>query len=131
MNKGRAYKIPGIGLAGDWPGAWTQTYAQIDTEAGMQGFDKNYFVQQVAGLSQLAGELMRVEPRVIDLGWGALKSAILKLDDSGREPLLKQYVSAFRHVERGALAEARTALKPLAETESLKPLVDGQLAKLA
>ena len=25
MNKGRAYGIPGIGLAGDWPGGWTQT----------------------------------------------------------------------------------------------------------
>ena len=49
MNKGRAYGIPGVGLAGDWPGGWTQTYAQVDTEAGMHGFDKNYFVQQVAG----------------------------------------------------------------------------------
>ncbi len=39
MNKGRAYGLPGIGLAGDWPGAWTQTYAQADTEAGMHGFD--------------------------------------------------------------------------------------------
>jgi hypothetical protein len=56
MNKGRSYGLPGIGLAGDWPGAWTQTYAQIDTEAGMLGFDKEYFVQQVAGLTQLSGE---------------------------------------------------------------------------
>ena len=63
MNKGRAYKIPGIGLAGDWPGGWTQTYAQVDTEAGPHGFDKDYFVQQVAGLSQLTGELMLVKPR--------------------------------------------------------------------
>ena len=44
MNKGRAYGIPGIGLAGDWPGGWTQTYAQLDTEAGAHGFDKDYFV---------------------------------------------------------------------------------------
>src|ERR1700730_471750 len=62
MNKGRAYRIPGIGLAGDWPGGWTQTYAQVDTEAGAHGFDQDYFVQQVAGLSQLAGDLMRVRP---------------------------------------------------------------------
>src|SRR5207248_1885066 len=55
MNKGREYRLPGIGLAGDWPGGWTQTYAQIDTEAGAHGFDENYFVQQVAGLTQLAG----------------------------------------------------------------------------
>ena len=79
MNKGRAYRIPGIGLAGDWPGGWTQTYAQVDTEAGPHGFDKDYFVQQVAGLSQLAGEFMLVKPLVIDLGWGTLKSALVTL----------------------------------------------------
>ena len=82
MNKGRAYRIPGIGLAGDWPGGWTQTYAQADTEAGAHGFDKDYFVQQVAGLSQLAGEFMLVKPAVIDLGWGTLKSALVNLKDS-------------------------------------------------
>src|SRR5581483_5718962 len=81
MNKGRAYGIPGMGLAGDWPGAWTQTFAQMDTEAGPHGFDKDYFVQQVAGLSQLAGELMVVKPGVIDLGWGELKSALVQLAD--------------------------------------------------
>src|ERR1700736_2130533 len=72
MNKRRAYRIPGIGVGGDWPGGWAQTYAQVDTEAGAHGFDKDYFVQQVAGLSQLAGEFMRVKPLVIDLGWGTL-----------------------------------------------------------
>src|SRR6516164_1072766 len=82
MNKGRAYKLPGIGLAGDWPGGWTQTYAQVDTEAGAHGFDKEHFVQQVAGLTQLTGELMLVEPIVIDLGWGALKSALINLPDA-------------------------------------------------
>jgi hypothetical protein len=70
MNKGRAYGIPGIGLAGDWPGGWTQTYAQINTEAGPHGFNEEYFVQQVGGLSQLASELMLVNPLIIDLGWG-------------------------------------------------------------
>src|SRR5437660_9648909 len=93
MNKGRAYRIPGIGLAGDWPGGWTQTYAQVDTEAGAHGFDKEYFVQQVAGLSQLAGELMLVKPVVIDLGWGALKSAIVGLRESG---LATEYESDIR-----------------------------------
>ena len=82
MNKGRGYKIPGCGLAGDWPGAWTQTYAQVDTEAGPHGFDENYFVSQVAGLSQIAGEFMQVRPIVIDLGWGELKSALVKLTQS-------------------------------------------------
>ena len=150
MNKGRAYKIPGIGLAGDWPGGWTQTYAQIDTEAGPQGFDEDYFVRQVAGLSQLAGELMLVNPLVIDLGWGTLKSALVKLQDtdfaaphdaaSTRQTLVGQYVASFRSVEAGALDRARRALEDLdaaisarvvAERRSaLKTLVDGELAKL-
>ena len=131
MNKGRAYKIPGIGLAGDWPGGWTQTYAQVDTEAGPHGFDKDYFVRQVAGLTQLAGEFMLVHPRVIDLGWGALKSAILKLQDLNRDALMARYVDAFRYVERGAVADARNALKGLASTAAIASLVDEQLAKLA
>src|SRR6202521_2825219 len=116
MNKGRGYGIPGIGLAGDWPGGWTQTYAQLDTEAGPHGFDNEYFVQQVAGLSQLAGEFMLVKPIVIDLGWGNLKSALVNLPDSAfvapheatarRQTLVDQYVAAFRQVEAAALREA-------------------------
>jgi len=151
MNKGRAYRIPGIGLAGDWPGGWTQTYAQVDTEAGAHGFDQDYFVRQVAGLSQLAGEFMLVKPLVIDLGWGTLKSALVNLQDSSfvaphegtahRQTLLNQYVAAFRRVEAAALDEARTTLNDLAVNVSawvvsdqqgaLSGLVDGQLAKLA
>ncbi len=150
MNKGRAYRIPGIGLAGDWPGGWTQTYAQLDTEAGAHGFDRDYFVQQVAGLSQLAGELMLVEPRVIDLGWGELKSALVNLEDQAfvappeavarRRALLAQYVAAFRQVEAAALDQARNSLKDLAanaaswvaadQKKALGALLEGQLAKL-
>jgi hypothetical protein len=151
MNKGRFYGIPGLGLAGDWPGGWTQTYAQIDTEAGAHGFDKDYFVQQVAGLSQIAGELMLVDPRVIDLGWGKLKSALMTLPDSGfaadgdargeRQKLLQRYVAAFRHVEASAFDQAKNALKDLAadvaaslataQQSAIKELIDAQLAKLA
>jgi hypothetical protein len=151
MNKGRVYGIPGIGLAGDWPGGWTQTYAQVDTEAGAQGFDKNYFVQQVAGLSQVAGEFMLVKPLVIDLGWGALKSALVKLQDSAfvrpqqaaakRKRLVNQYVAAFRCVEASTLDHATEALKSLAANisawvvndrqGSLRELVENQRAKLA
>ncbi len=150
MNKGRAYGIPGAGLAGDWPGGWTQTYAQIDTEAGMHGFDKDYFVQQVAGLSQLAAEFMLVKPLVIDLGWGKLKSALAKLPDSAftapqegptrRRALLDQYAAAFRHVEAADLSRAGSTLRSLladisarVATEQqgvLRALVDAQLAKL-
>jgi hypothetical protein len=151
MNKGRGFGIPGIGLAADWPGGWTQTFAQLDTEAGLHGFDKDYFVQQVAGLSQLAGEFMLVKPIVIDLGWGNLKSALMNLPDSGfaapakaaseRQALVNQYVAAFRKVEVAGYDDARSTLKNLAANISgsvvtdkqagLKTLVDGLLAKLA
>ena len=151
MNKGRAYKIPGIGLAGDWPGGWTQTFAQVDTEAGPAGFDEHYFTAQVAGLSQLAGDFMHVDPRVLDLGWGTLKSSLLNLKDSAfaqasgakasRPALVEQYVAAFRQAEAGARDKAATELKalsrmaldhiePAARTEVTKQ-IDGQLAKLA
>ena len=151
MNKGRFYGLPGIGLAGDWPGGWTQTYAQIDTEAGALGFDKDYFVRQVAGLTQLSGELMLVDPVVIDLGWGKLKSALVKLKDSAffapldatgnRRMLGDQYVAAFRQVEVAARDKAGAMLKDLASSISarvvpeqqheLHVLVDEQRAKLA
>ena len=131
MNKGRAYGLPGIGLAGDWPGAWTQTYSQIGTEAGPNGFDKNYFVQQVAGLSQLAGDFMLVHPRIIDLGWGKLKSALLSLPAAERQTLMDQYTAAFRLVEAGALDKARSTLTGLAAHEpTLKTLIDAQLKLL-
>ena len=39
-------------------------------------------MQQVAGLSQIAGEFMLVKPLVIDLGWGTLKSALANLKDA-------------------------------------------------
>ena len=151
MNKGRAYGIPGIGLAGDWPGGWTQTYAQVDTEAGMQGFHKEYFVQQVAGLSQLAGEFMLVKPVVIDLGWGEIKSAIVKLPDAAlvpsdqaraqRDSLVNQYVKAFRGVDRGDLETARDGLRGLSgkigsvvageRQGELRKLIEEQIAKLS
>jgi len=150
MNKGRAYKLPGIGLAGDWPGAWTQTYAQVNTEAGPHGFDENYFVQQVAGLTQLAGEFMLVKPLVIDLGWGELKSALTQVKDAGftspsqaengRTALVANYVAAFRRVEMDDRSGAKSALKELQTriSTALTPdagrdvlaKVDGQLAKL-
>ncbi|MEO8678525.1 MAG: twin-arginine translocation signal domain-containing protein [Vicinamibacterales bacterium] len=151
MNKGREFDKPGMGLAGDWPGGWTQTFAQLDTEAGLHGFDEHYFVQQVAGLSQMAGEFMRVKPIVIDLGWGHLKTALVKIADSGyakpsnaatqRKALLDQYVTAFRKVEAGAYYDAQAALKTLGDTiagslaageqPALKKLVDEQMVKLA
>jgi hypothetical protein len=151
MNKGRGYRIPGLGLAGDWPGGWTQTYAQIDTEAGAHGFDKEYFVQQVAGLSQVTGDLMMVKPVVIDLGWGELKSALVKLTQNDfvapqnaaddMRTLVDQYVGVFRKVEASSNSEARTLLKDLGANVSkrvvpekqaaVNTLIDGQLAKLS
>jgi hypothetical protein len=108
-------------------------------------------VQQVAGLSQIAGELMLVDPRVIDLGWGKLKSALMTLPDSGfaaeddapaqRQKLLQQYVAAFRQVEASAFDQAGGTLKDLAagvaasvapgQQSTIAQLIDAQLAKLA
>jgi hypothetical protein len=150
LMKVRSTRIPAIALAADWPGGWTQTYAQLDSEAGPHGFDQNHFVQQVSGLSQLAAELMRVRPAVIDLGWGELKSALIKLPDSGfvaqpkaatqRQALVNHYVAAFRKVEVSANNDAKGILKTLAANVStwvvtdrradLMALVDAQLSKL-
>jgi TAT (twin-arginine translocation) pathway signal sequence len=151
MNKGRMFKIPGIGLAADWPGAWTQSFAQVDTDAGPHGFDEKYFMQQISGLSQLAGELSLVRPIVIDLGWGDIKSAIIKMSDTDfvskqdaatqRQKLVDQYAAAFRKVEAAANEDARSALKGLAANVSswvvpekqstLSTLVNGQISKLS
>ena len=151
MNKGRAYGIPGIGLAGDWPGGWTQAYAQLDTEAGPHGFDRDHFVQQVAGLSQLAGELMLVKPVLIDLGWGKIKSALINLPDSSfaarqnvgtqRQTLVNQYVAAFKKVEVEAYNEAGSMMRSLAADVSawvvtdkraaLTAFVESQISKLS
>ena len=144
MNRGRTFKIPGVGLAGDWPGAWTQTYAQVDTEAGPAGFDADYFVRQVAGLTQVAGEMMRVDPRVIDLSWGELKAALVGLTDAAfvggsadaaarKKDLVGRYTSAFRRIESGARAAAASELKDLATaagqqlTSEARPLVQQRL----
>src|SRR4029077_12733278 len=131
-----AYRIPGIGLAGDWPRGWTPTYAPVDTEAGARGLDQDYFVQQVAGLSQLAGEFMLVKPLVIDLGWGTLKSALVNLQDSAfiapheatgdRHTLVNQSVAAFRHVEAAVLDEAKSTLNDLAANISAWVVTDQQ-----
>lgn len=151
LNLGKSRVLPGIGLAADWPGGWTQTYAQLDTEAGPNGFDKNYFVKQTAGLSQVAGELMLVKPIVIDLGWGNLKSVLINLPDSGfvswenaamqRRALVDQYAEAFKKVEMGRQDEAKTTLKTLASNAiawvvpeaqaAVGALVEGQLSKLS
>jgi hypothetical protein len=92
---------------------------------------------------------MLVHPRVIDLGWGTLKSALMNLPDSAfvarppaahRQAMLKQYVTAFRHVETAALDQAGSTLHDLVEhvgvaiTTERRPaitaLVEAQLAKL-
>lgn len=81
---------PGIGLAGDWPGNWTQEYSQYFTEAGttgdvstttgaVPGFDEIYFTNEVGGLAEMAGKIMAQTNFVItaDMGWGNLASGLL------------------------------------------------------
>ena len=146
VNKGRSYspQIPGIGLAGDWPGAWTQEYSQLSTEAGYPGFDENYFVEQVAGLSQIAGSIMAQDniKIVLDFGWGRIASGLTctlpsicttrpptgLLPDSGfatpanapsqRAELVNEYQAAFRYVEQARYAEAINELQTLEQNIS-------------
>lgn len=67
--------IPGGGLAADWVGSHTQTFA------GIKRFDKHLFVTQVAGMSQIVGNLMLVAPVVLDYVWGDLNVMIRDLPD--------------------------------------------------
>jgi hypothetical protein len=84
---------------------------------------------------------MLVHPRVIDLGWGKLKSALVKLPEfEHRQMLVNQYMTAFRHVETAALDKARSTLRDLAaniaawvpaeQQAAVSALVDAQLARL-
>jgi len=146
VNKGRSYnpQIPGVGLAGDWPGAWTQEYSQLATEAGSAGFDENYFVTQVAGLTQIAGSLMaRNNIKIIlDFGWGQIASGLTctlpsicttapptgLLPDSGfvtpenapsqRAHLVREYETAFHYVVEGRYAHAIDRLQRLEQNIS-------------
>jgi hypothetical protein len=105
----------------------------------------------VAGLTQLAGELMQVRPQVIALNWGTLKSVIVKLPNAAfgapqdaaahRQTLLNQYTLAFRHNEATALPDARAALRDLSASVSkfvvgdqqstVRTLVENQIAALS
>ena len=79
---------PGFGLAGDWPGNWTESYSQLTTEAScptpttcaqVPGWDADYFVATVGSMTELAGRMMAQTnyPIVADLGWGNIASGIL------------------------------------------------------
>jgi len=93
---------------------------------------------------------MTVKPLVIDLGWGALKTAIVALEDASfvapreaavqRDALLRMYVDAFRRVEASALGPARSALNDLGAAvasrvvatgqQAIRSAIDRQLAKI-
>jgi hypothetical protein len=139
VNKGRSYspQIPGVGLAGDWPGAWTQEYSQLDTEAGAHGFDENYFVTQVAGLTQIAGTVMAQDNAkiILDLGWGQIASGLTcalasicttrpstgllpdsqfnnaALAPSLRSKLMFEFNAAMADVQAGLYAQAKNLLQ--------------------
>jgi hypothetical protein len=141
VNKGRSYNppIPGIGLAGDWPGAWTQEYAQLSTEAGYPGFDEHYFVTQVAGLTQIAGSIMAQDNVrvVLDFGWGEIASGLTctlpsicttkpptgLLPDANfvdpasapaqRAELVNEYQIAYHYVEQAQYGKAINELQTL------------------
>ena len=91
---------------------------------------------------------MRVDTKVIDLGWGEIKSAIAKLDDKAflksppaqRKLLLDHYQAAFRAAESGNHSGSQEALQALAESlpgaispdagRPVTQLIDAQRAKI-
>jgi hypothetical protein len=89
----------------------------------------------------VTGDLMRVDPKVIDLGWGAIKTAIVKLTNDAmtvsgepqtqRAALVDQYVIAFRQAERGAMPAAAAALKALDDAVRKTVVSDRQAAIIA
>jgi hypothetical protein len=141
LTKGGSFnpKRPSIGLAGDWPGAATQTFAQLTTQAqGFPlGFSPEYFTQQVAGMAQVIGNLMVVDPVVIDLGWGPIRAGLQCqiaaicsttpptgfLTDAKfvnpatapatRQMLLNEYTAMTDLLEQGKYNHVRTALTQL------------------
>jgi hypothetical protein len=142
---------PCIGLAGDWPGSWTQSYSQYYTEAAtagdvstttgsVPGFDENYFVTEVAGISEMAGMMMAQSNLIIvanNSGWASLASGLLcttsaictttpatgQLPNSQfvtpanataqRAQLVSQFQTAFQYVEQGQYTKAIDALQTL------------------
>ncbi len=140
LTKGGSFnpKRPSFGLAGDWPGAATQTFAQLTTEAqgAPLGFAPDYFVQQIAGMSQVIGNLMTVDPIVVDLGWGPIRaglqcqiSAICSTPPTGflpdsrfvnpatapatRQTLVNEYIAMTELLEQGQYNHVKAALLQL------------------
>jgi hypothetical protein len=140
LTKGGSFKPkrPSFGLAGDWPGAATQTFAQLTTEAqgAALGFSPEYFIQQIAGMSQVIGNLMLVDPIVIDLGWGPIRAGLQCqsapicstpptgfLPDSQfvdpstasdkRQKLVNEYIAMTNQLELGKYNHVRSALAKL------------------
>jgi hypothetical protein len=106
--------IPSVGFAGNWPGGHSQTTSRIDR------FDKDLFWTQIAGMSQVIGELMLLDPIVIDNVWGELTNAITSLPNEAfqsptaaperKDALLYKCGVIFSQVRAGAYSGAMKGL---------------------
>ena len=102
--------IPGGGLAADWVGSHCQSFA------GIERFDKHLFYTQVAGMSQIIGNLMLVAPVVLDYVWGDLNVMIRDLPDEAfndpskasklRDELIDKDDAIFDQVRSGEYKKA-------------------------
>jgi hypothetical protein len=120
QNFGKS-RLPSIGLAGNWPGYHTQIFA------GIERFDKQLFYEQVAALSQIAGEFMVADLTPIDLVWGNLKTAIRNLPDRAfkqptqalnqRAELFKTFEDLFKPFKQ---AEADSRGKAIPKLQNMK-----------
>src|SRR5205085_3467765 len=97
----------------------------------------DYFAKQVAGMSQVVGNLMVVDPLVIDFGWGNLKSGLAcdfryicntvpltgllpdsqfaypEVASSLRTALISEFNLAMEYLESGQYAKAKSTLEAL------------------
>ena len=131
--------VAGLGLAGDWPGAATQTYMQLYSEAEPRteiSIDPANFVQEVGGFSQMIGNMMLVDPIVIEPNWGRIRAGLACtqasfcstptsgfLPDSQfvdpasapatRQALINQYLAMTDLLEQGKYSDVQAALTQL------------------
>ncbi|MBQ3864900.1 MAG: hypothetical protein II781_03575 [Clostridia bacterium] len=96
-----------IGLAGNWPGAHTQTFS------GMEYFGEKKFRDEVHVWTQVTAGFLETDSIVYNIVWAKLNTAIRQseaLSVPAREGLLQETASVFRSVVNGEYAAAAQRL---------------------
>jgi hypothetical protein len=111
---GRARGLPSFATMGAQGAYWS-------TNSHIEEFDPELYVTQVAGMSQLTGELMMVDLVAADASWGFLHDEIASLADDSfvnpnnaeqrRNTLLNKFDAMFEQVKQGAFNGAANKLQ--------------------